>query len=288
MYHDSTRIWKELLEAGLKEDQWQWDWTSAGTFSDRLFRAELIAKSEGIWAADGLIRATELLSAEWGMPIEIGRNIKDGDPFSPKQSLLVWHGPSCAVLAFERPFINLSAFVCGIAAATRELTDTVQAKLGKRAPRVTSTRKTLPQYRDLSIYGVICGGGHSHRVGLSGGVLIKENHIAAAGGISAAIDGVKNVAPHGLKIEVEVTSLEELTQAIAAGAEGVLLDNFTPDRIIEAVKLVKDSKKNCFVEVSGGINRSNVSDYAIEGVDVISVGFLTHSVKAADLSLLAT
>ena len=151
---------------------------------------------------------------------------------------------------------------------------------------MTATRKTLPGYRDLAVHAVICGGGYSHRVSLAGGVLIKENHIASAGGVAEAIRGVQSVAPHGLKCEVEVRSMDELKQAVAAGAEGVLLDNFTPAQIRDGIKFVRGSGKSVFIEASGGLNESNISDYVIDGVNILSSGSLTHSVQAIDLSLL--
>jgi nicotinate-nucleotide pyrophosphorylase (carboxylating) len=158
----------------------------------------------------------------------------------------------------------------------------------KRPPRVTSTRKTLPGYRDIAIASVLAGGGHSHRVSLSSGVLIKENHIAAAGGIAGAIAGAREIAPHGLRVEVEVRDEDELQQALAAHADGVLLDNFKPEQIRKALTIIDQAKlsQHVLVEVSGGIHEGNICEYSIEGVDVISVGSLTHSVKATDLSLL--
>jgi nicotinate-nucleotide pyrophosphorylase (carboxylating) len=119
-------------------------------------------------------------------------------------------------------------------------------------------------------------------------VLIKENHIAAAGGVARAVEGVRAVAPHGLLIEIEVTNMRELEQAIAAEAGGVLLDNFSPDEIRKALDVIESSLHRPLVEVSGGINEDNIGDYAIEGVNILSSGSMTHSVKAIDLSLLIT
>jgi nicotinate-nucleotide pyrophosphorylase (carboxylating) len=186
-------------------------------------------------------------------------------------------------LALERPFLNLVAYASGVASATRQLVDVV-ARVS--SARVTSTRKILPYYRDLAIYGVLCGGGVAHRVSLSGGVLLKENHIAAAGGIARAIKGVQAISPHGLKIEIEVRNLDELKQALKAGAEVVMLDNFEPEKVRAAVKQVRESKRAVVIEVSGGLTAANIAEYALPGVDVLSCGGLTHSVRALDLSLL--
>jgi nicotinate-nucleotide pyrophosphorylase (carboxylating) len=290
-YHGHSGLWKELLQTGLREDGWQWDWTTLGTVGaakgKAILRANVVAKSTGVWAASGLVAALNSVAREFGATKDLATTaLRDGDRFNPRDVLAEWKGPSRLVLALERPFINLASYVSGIATQTDELVMLVTKACPKRTPRVTSTRKTLPAYRDLGVLGVQAGGGHSHRVSLSGGVLIKENHIAAAGSIAKAVAGTRAVAPHGLKIEIEVRSLKELSQAIAAQAEGVLLDNFTPAQVREALKLITASGVKIVVEVSGGLNAENIAGYAIPGVDVLSVGSLTHSVKSSDFSLL--
>jgi nicotinate-nucleotide pyrophosphorylase (carboxylating) len=293
-YHGHSGLWKELLHQGLQEDGWQWDWTTLGTVGasnakgktqgKTTIQAKVVAKSNGVWAAAGLVSALNSVAREFGAPTDLARlNIPDGKSFKPGDVLSEWRGSSRLILALERPFINLAAYVSGIATQTDRLVKQVTQACPKRTPRVTSTRKTLPGYRDLGVLGVQAGGGHSHRVSLSGGVLIKENHIAAAGSIARAITGARDVAPHGLKIEIEVRSLKELSLALLARADGVLLDNFTPAQVREALKVI-DGKT--MVEVSGGLNETNIAGYAIPGVDVLSVGALTHSVKSADFSLL--
>jgi nicotinate-nucleotide pyrophosphorylase (carboxylating) len=221
-----------------------------------------------------------------GEPLTLKAQLEDGRSFKPGDVLVALKGPARTLLALERPFLNLASYVSGIATRTQGLVKLVHSECPKRPPRVTSTRKTLPGYRDIAVYGVIAGGGHAHRTSLSGGVLIKENHVAAAGGIARAIEGVREVAPHGLKIETEVRDLKELSQALSAGAEGVLLDNFTPQLVKEALRLIDKQPSRPVVEVSGGLSEENIASYAIEGVDVLSVGSLTHSVTAVDLSLL--
>jgi nicotinate-nucleotide pyrophosphorylase (carboxylating) len=292
-YPACPQLWKELLKAGLDEDGWQWDFTTLGSLKtpEKPISAQIIAKASGVWAAEGLLEATNSVFAEVfsGKGSLVSSVCKDGDRLRVGQAAVSWKGPARAVLALERPFLNLASYVSGIASATRELVDAVEKACPNRTPRVSATRKTLPFYRDLAVYGVVAGGGYCHRINLAGGVLIKENHIAAAGGIERAIVGARAVAPHGMKIEIEVRSLHELTQALKARADGVLLDNFTSKEVKEALKQVDGLAKTQarpVVEVSGGIHLANISDYALAGVDVISSGSLTHSVKALDLSLL--
>ena len=275
-------FWSPLLERGFQDDGLPWDWTTLGTLSqpDTRIEAQVLAKSAGVWAAKGL---TEELAAHG---IQATSPLSDGTSFKKGTVLSVWKGPARSILAIERPFLNLAAYACGIAANTHELVRVVRKALPKRTPRVVLTRKTLPGYRDLAIHSVIAGGGHPHRVSLSGGVLIKENHIAAAGGILEAVTRVRKVAPHGLKIECEVRNQKELAQALEAQADAVLLDNFKPQDVKSALKFIEKSQSRPQVEVSGGINEANIAKYAIAGVDVISVGAITHSVRVADLSLL--
>ncbi len=294
MYHDPAALWKEWLKRGLEEDGWPWDWTSLGSVPDprKTAHAQIIAKAPGVWAADGLVAALELFTADLGQPILVRCPMKNGHRLRPGEMVCGWTGPIGAVLALERVFLNLASSVCGIATATRELVDAVDfawSELGQTAndpeikPRIAATRKTLPGYRDLSLHGVIVGGGWSHRYNLAGGILIKENHIAAAGGVRAAIEGVKKIAPHPLRIEVEVRDEQELATAIAVGIDGVMLDNFTPGAIRHVLPSIPES---VWVEVSGGLSRETIAQYVIPGVDILSSGSITHSAKGLDLSLL--
>ena len=285
---NSVNLWKNPLEIGLKDDGYPWDWTTMAAFHGKETRkthARLLAKSQGIWAADGLFDAAMDLSREMGFPFEIQSTFHNGKEFKPGDLLADWQGSAKGILILERPVINLGSFACGIATATHRLVQKVSSRKLKNPPRVTATRKTLPGYRDISIQSVLAGGGFSHRVSLSGGVLVKENHVAVAGGIGAAIDGARKLAPHSLRIECEVRDLKELQQAIDAAVDAVLLDNFTPEQVAEGLKVVARAARKPVVEVSGGINASNIESYALEGVDVISSGGLTHSVTSSDLSL---
>ena len=279
--------WKHWIELGLTEDAIAFDWTARSlastSKSSKKSKATLIAKANGIWAGDDGLKALELLSKEMGSRIEVKSFVQNGAKLSPKQKICEWSGTAEAIVMFERTLINLTAYTSGIATQAHELVEIVRAKKMKKAPRITPTRKTLPGYRDLAIQSAIIGGAHSHRYNLSGGLLLKENHIAAAGGIKKAIRHAREVVPHLLKIEVEVQNLKELKEAIQAEADVILLDNFHPSQIREAIQL---KPKTMIYEVSGGIHSGNLDEYLIEGVDVISIGSITHSVKATDLSLL--
>ena len=278
--------WKKFLTLGLEEDSFSFDWTAralATHAGEKKITAKLIAKSQGIWAADAGLTALEILSTEMGMPIQVKSHFRDGEGFEPKKVICEWRGSASSVLVFERTFINLAAYCGGIATQTNTLVKKVKSAGLQNPPRITGTRKTLPCYRDIAIQSTLIGGAHPHRYNLSGGLLLKENHIAAAGSIALAVSQARTIAPHLLKIEIEVKNLRELREAIAAGTEVIMLDNFSPDQVREAVKL---KPTGILFEVSGGINESNIDSYLIEGLDVISVGSITHSVKSIDLSLL--
>lgn len=183
-----------------------------------------------------------------------------------------------ALLAAERTALNLLQRMSGTATLTRALVDAAGGRC-----RIVDTRKTTPGLRAVQRYAVRCGGGHNHRDDLGGGVLIKENHIRAAGGIAAAVAGARASASHALRVECEVTTLAELSQALDAGAEIVMLDNMDDATVRQAVAQVGG---RAIVEVSGNITLARVPVLAAAGVDVISVGALTHSAPAADISLL--
>src|SRR5579885_2952334 len=246
--------WLSHLRAGLEDDGWEYDWTSIGAARTGPLEARVVAKSRGVWAGGGLLPAAAELSRQMGGELALKSRLEDGQEFKPGDVLVTWKGPAPTLLALERPFLNLATYVSGIATRTRTLVKIVRSECPRRTPRVTPTRQTLPGYRDIAVYGVLAGGGHAHRISLSGGVLIKENHVAAANGIARAIEGARRVAPHGLKIETEVRDLEELSQALSAGADAVLLDNFTPKQVKDALKLIGKQPARPVVEVSGGLD----------------------------------
>ncbi len=190
-------------------------------------------------------------------------------------------GPSRSLLAGERTCLNFLQHLSGIATITAGFSEIAS----KYNVKVTDTRKTKPGLRKLEKYAVVCGGGFNHRFGLFDGVMLKDNHIAAAGGIKNAIESVRNNIPHGMKIEVEVKNFAELDDAIENRADIVMLDNMKPEDIKKAVKIIRDSKKAIIIEASGGISMSTFEDYCKAGPDLISAGCLTHSAPAADFSM---
>jgi nicotinate-nucleotide pyrophosphorylase (carboxylating) len=187
-------------------------------------------------------------------------------------------GSARAILTGERTALNLLGRLSGIATATRRLVDLVAGTKAK----ISDTRKTTPGLRALERYAVACGGGSSHRFGLDDAVLIKDNHLALAGSVRAAVEAARARVGHTIKIEVEVESLEQLQEALAMPIDAVLLDNMTPAQLAEAVRIVDG---RVVTEASGGVTEANVGEIARTGVDVISVGALTHSAPALDLSL---
>ena len=193
----------------------------------------------------------------------------------------IWRvrGSARALLMAERSALNLVQRMSGTATAARTY---VAALPEGSTTRITDTRKTTPGLRVLERYAVRCGGAHNHRDSLGTAVMIKDNHIIAAGGIAPAVERARARAPHLSKIEVEVANLAELDVALAARADVVMLDNFTPDQLAEAVRRAKGK---ALLEASGGITLATLADYAKTGVDVISVGALTHSANAADIAL---
>ena len=202
----------------------------------------------------------------------------DGDSVQPGTVVARIEGNARALLAAERTALNFLQRLSGTATLTRRFADAAGGKC-----RIVDTRKTTPGLRALQRWAVRCGGGHNHRNDLGSGVLIKENHIRACGSVAAAVKAAAAHAPHPLRIECEVTTLAELDEALAAGADAVLLDNMDDAQVREAVARVGGK---AIVEASGSVDLARVATLAQAGVDVISVGALTHSAPAADLSLL--
>ncbi len=205
--------------------------------------------------------------------------VEEGTLVQPGTTLFKIEGKARPILVGERVALNLVQRMCGIATATRRY---VAALPPGSKTRITDTRKTTPGLRLLERYAVRRGGGHNHRNDLGSAVLIKDNHIVASGGVAAAIGRARARAPHTSKIECEVDSLEQLDEALAAGADIVLLDNMATDTIEEAVRRTRG---RALLEASGGITLERIPDLARAGVDAISVGALTHSTPAADIGL---
>ena len=211
-------------------------------------------------------------------PIVWDPQISDGDRVEAGDALVRIDGPLAAILTAERTALNILQRLSAVATLTGRF---VEAIAGTGA-HIVDTRKTTPGLRTFEKYAVRCGGASNHRFGLDDGILIKDNHIASVGGVSEAVERARKGVPHGLKIEVEVTDLHELEEAVAAGADAVLLDNMSPEMVRDAVKRAGGK---VLLEASGGMSLETVRSYAEAGVDLISVGALTHSPGSIDLSL---
>ena len=208
----------------------------------------------------------------------------DGVRLHDRQAVAVIRHNARVILSCERVILNLLQRMSGIATTTRRYVDTI----GGTKARILDTRKTVPGLRLLDKYAVRCGGGHNHRLDLSDGVLIKNNHISLGGGIAQVLKKAHDARAGSQPIEIEVRSLEELEEALANGAEAVLLDNMEPATVRKAVERVANHTRRVPLEASGGMNLQNVRSYAETGVDYISVGALTHSPQAVDLSMKIT
>jgi len=215
--------------------------------------------------------------------LEVKVTCHDGEQVKKGQTVLRASGSTISLLLAERTALNFLQRLSGVATLSRRFADA--ARRTGTGVRVVDTRKTTPGWRALEKYAVRCGGCHNHRLSLGEHVLIKDNHIAAVGSIRQAVTLARAAAPHGAKIEVEAASLAEVRAAIKAGAEIILLDNMSPRQIKSAVSLID---RVAMVEVSGGVSLETLADYALPGVDVISVGALTHSAPAVDLSMTLT
>jgi nicotinate-nucleotide pyrophosphorylase (carboxylating) len=207
--------------------------------------------------------------------------IQDGAAAEKGTVLAEVSGSTRSILLGERLALNLLQRLSGIATRTRQFVDALEG-----APvRLVDTRKTTPGHRSLEKYAVRVGGGHNHRFGLYDAVMIKDNHIKGAGGIKAAVVAARTQIPHTMKIEVEVESFDQLDEALEAGADIILLDNMSPEAMKRAVDIVKARAPHIVVEASGQVTLQTIKAIALSGVDVISVGRLTYSVQALDISL---
>lgn len=210
--------------------------------------------------------------------------IFDGVRLHDRQAVAVIRHNARVILSCERVILNLLQRMSGIATTTRQYVDAIA---GTKA-RILDTRKTVPGLRLLDKYAVRCGGGHNHRLDLSDGVLIKNNHISLGGGIERVLKRAHEIRVGSQPIEIEVRTLEELEEALANGAEAILLDNMDPASVRKAVERVVGHSRRVPLEASGGMNLQNIRSYAETGVDYISVGALTHSPQAVDMSMKIT
>ena len=225
----------------------------------------------------GEVFARAFYRVDAGLRVE--EKMADGAEAKPGDVLWIVEGSARSILTAERTGLNFAQRMSGVATLTRAFVDAIPA--GSKL-RIADTRKTTPGLRFLERYAVRTGGGHNHRDCLGSAILIKDNHIVAAGGVTAAIQRARAYAPHTSRIEIEVESLAQLGEALSAGAEIVMLDNFDSATLKEAVQ---EAHGRALVEVSGGITLERIPGLAAAGVDVISVGALTHSAPAADIGL---
>ncbi|NLO99448.1 MAG: carboxylating nicotinate-nucleotide diphosphorylase [Clostridiaceae bacterium] len=266
----------DIILRALKEDMPMGDITTESTVAeDETSFARLIAKEDMVIAGlEVFCRVFILLDPN----TYIERYADDGDKVNAGTIIMKLSGNSRAMLKAERTALNLLQRMSGIATATRKFADILEGTKTK----IVDTRKTVPGLRYLDKMAVRMGGGTNHRFSLSDGVLIKDNHIRASGGITAAVKKARARIPHTVKIEVETESLEQVKEALSAGADIIMLDNMTPEAMEEAVLFING---RALTEASGNIAADNLAIVAKTGVDLISSGSLTHSVKAADISL---
>jgi nicotinate-nucleotide pyrophosphorylase (carboxylating) len=276
-----TSVTIGIIRLALEEDVGAGDRTTEWTVdATRRAFGTITAKADGV--ISGLDVAAAVFhqvdpSLQVGGPVDEGATVQAGD------TVLEIRGPARGILTAERVALNLLQRLSGVATQTRRYVDAVAGT----GATILDTRKTTPGLRALEKRAVRAGGGENHRFGLHDMVLIKENHIAAAGGITAAVAAVRTRNREGLQVEVETTTLDEVREALDAGVDRILLDNMTPERLREAVALVSARPApRPETEASGGVSLETVRAVAESGVDFVSVGALTHSAPALDLSLL--
>lgn len=284
---NSRRI-TAILENALIEDKATRDATTAACIdANQKAEATIRVRQDCVLAGLGAIgRIFEVFAQLEGgvkaLPnISTNPEVFDGVRMKSGSTVAVVRHDARVVLSCERVVLNVLQRLSGIATLTRQYVDAVE---GTKV-RILDTRKTVPGLRLLDKYAVRCGGGHNHRLDLSDGVLIKNNHIALGGGIAPALDRAHKNRRGPQPIEIEVRTLEELEAALTHGAEAILLDNMTPEQVRQAVERVQQHSRRVPLEVSGGVSLENVRAYAETGVDFISVGALTHSPRAVDMNL---
>ncbi len=266
---------KEILTNAFREDIGMGDLTSDSIFPHNQF-------GKGVYTAkaDGVLAGLEIVEAGYRLldgSAKVSLHKNDGMPVKKGEKVAEVEAPVQVLLKGERVILNLIQHLSGIASSTRQVIEL----LGDPKITITDTRKTLPGLRSLQKYAVRCGGGKNHRFRLDDGVMIKDNHIKAAGNIKSAVELIRARVGHMVKIEIETETKKQVLEAVKAKADVIMLDNRSPEEVKELIQLIPD---HIVVEVSGGITPDNISGYKGCGADVISLGWLTHSVKALDIS----
>jgi len=270
----------DVILRALKEDAHYLDLSCEYLFEpSQIGRAYLLANEPGVMCGGEIfVRVFTLLNNA----IEANVLAKDGEAFAKGDTLLEIAGPIAGLLQGERTALNLLQHLCGVATMAAQVVAAVEGT----GAVVCDTRKTLPGLRALQKYAVTCGGGRNHRFNLSDGVMLKDNHIDACGSIDEAVKRVRGKIGHMVKIEVETRDLDEVAQALSAGADVIMLDNMSMDEMREAVAFVRAHEKApVLLEASGDITLENAREIALAGVNILSLGALTHSVKAANISM---
>ena len=271
-------ITRRLIALAVEEDLAAGDATAAATVPpEQPGAARFVARRSGVAAG---LAAVRVVAAAVDAGLQLHPRVSDGDRLAPGDALADLQGPARAILAAERTALNLLTHLCGVATETARY---VEAVAGTSCA-IRDTRKTLPGMRALQKAAVAAGGGSNHRFNLGDGLLVKDNHVAAAGGVAAATRQALAQA-RGLPVQIEVDTLEQLDEALAAGARAVLLDNFDLDELRAAVQRCRAHADGIFAEASGNITLDTVRAVADTGVDAVAVGALTHSVRALDIGL---
>lgn len=271
---DIALILRDILDTAFKEDIGFGDITSASVLPDQFRTGVFIAKMDGVLSGTGAIEdGYQMLDTS----VDVQLRKRDGDRVQAGDQIAEAKGSVGVLLTGERVILNILQHLSGIATQTAKVVDSMKGS----NTRICDTRKTLPGLRALQKYAVRCGGGYNHRLRLDDGVIIKDNHIKAAGGICEAVEMVREQVGLMVNIEVECENKNQVREAIEVGADIIMLDNRTPEEATELCRLIPD---NIIVELSGGINVETAKKYAYCGADYISIGALTHSVKALDIS----
>lgn len=269
---------RQDVARALAEDVGAGDLTAGLVPAERQARARIIARESAVicgapWAEAALRAVVPTAHLTW--------HVAEGQRCEPDQCVLELEGPARGLLTAERTVLNFLQLLSAVATRTAAFVAAASSVPGNRA-RIVDTRKTVPGLRMAQKYAVLCGGGLNHRIGLFDAVLIKENHIAAAGGVTPVLQQAARVAPQAVFVEIEVETLNQLQEALQAGANMILLDNMDLATLREAVRI---NQGRAILEVSGGVNMGTVRDIAATGVDRISIGALTKDIQAVDFSM---